>query len=86
MPYGFTTAVFTKNQNNISSCLNELDIGYINFNKSTMYKDLNLSFTNLKNSGNGKPTGPESLELCAYQLSFYESPIMQGDNKLIGLD
>ncbi|MBG07581.1 MAG: hypothetical protein CME68_02410 [Halobacteriovoraceae bacterium] len=86
MPYGFTSSVFTKNEKNINSCLNELDIGYINFNKSTTYKDLNLTFTNLKNSGNGKQTGPESITLCSYQLSYYESVTTGEDNKLIGVD
>jgi len=86
MPFGFTSSVFTKSEKNISSCLNELDIGYINFNKSTMYKDLNLTFTNLKNSGNGKRTGPESLTSCAYQLSYYESESINKDETLIGLD
>jgi succinylglutamic semialdehyde dehydrogenase len=86
MPYGFTTSVFTKNERNISQSLNELDVGYINFNKSTMYKDFNLTFTNLKNSGNGKLTGPEALTQCAYQLSYYNSTSSDKEDQLNGLD
>ena len=86
MPYGFKTSVFTKNEKNISFCLNELDIGYINFNKSTMYKDYNLTFTNLKNSGNGKLTGPEATSQCAYQLSYFESTSPDPEEELTGLD
>ena len=86
MPYGFTTSVFTKNEKIISSCIHQLDIGYINFNKSTMHKDLELTFTNLKNSGNGKPTGPGALTSCANQISHFESKHTDENSKLIGLN
>ena len=86
MQYGFTTSVFTKNEKTISSCIYELDIGYINFNKSTMNKDLSLTFANLKNSGNGKPTGPGALTSCAYKVSHFESTNTDENSTLLGLD
>jgi len=86
--YGLASAVFTKDLGIYKSCLEEIDCGLVNFNRSTVGASAKLPFGGVKNSGNYRPAALTTIDACVYQLASLE---VTGDeveslNSIIGLE
>lgn len=86
--YGLAAAVFSKDKNIFKMCVEEIDSGLVNFNRSTVGASAKLPFGGVKNSGNYRPAALTTIDACVYQMSCLE---VQGDEPddiktIIGLD
>lgn len=70
--YGLATAVFTKDQNVFKKCVEEIDSGLLNLNRSTVGASAKLPFGGVKNSGNYHPAALATIDACVYQMSSLE--------------
>lgn len=70
--YGLVTSVFSKNASVYEKCFNSLEMGLINWNKSTVGASSRLPFGGLKKSGNHFPTALTSTRYCTYSVSSLE--------------
>ncbi len=86
--YGLATAVFTKDQALFNLCLEEIDTGLINLNRSTVGASAKLPFGGVKNSGNYRPAALTTIDACVYQMSCLEvlSDEAEDIKSIIGLD
>ena len=67
--YGLASAVFTQNEEVSKTCLEEIDAGLININRSTVGASGRLPFGGVKNSGNYRPAAASTMESCIYPVS-----------------
>ena len=86
--YGLAAAVFSKDINIFKTCIEEIDSGLVNFNRSTVGASAKLPFGGVKNSGNYHPAALTTIDACVYQMSCLE---VQNDEPediktIIGLD
>jgi succinylglutamic semialdehyde dehydrogenase len=86
--YGLASAIFTKDLNIYQQCINDIDSGLVNFNRSTVGASAKLPFGGVKNSGNYHPAALTTIDACVYQLSSLE---FTGDevedlNSIVGLE
>ncbi len=70
--YGLAAAVFTKDKNLFKQCVDEIDSGLINFNRSTVGASAKLPFGGVKNSGNYRPAALTTIDACVYPMSCLE--------------
>jgi succinylglutamic semialdehyde dehydrogenase len=70
--YGLASAVFTKDHSLFNRCVEEIDSGLINFNRSTVGASAKLPFGGVKNSGNYRPAALTTIDACVYQMSSLE--------------
>jgi succinylglutamic semialdehyde dehydrogenase len=71
--YGLAAAIFTEDKSIYQQCLNELDAGLINLNRSTVGASARLPFGGLKSSGNFRPAGVSMIEHCVHTISSLET-------------
>ncbi|MBC7428784.1 MAG: aldehyde dehydrogenase family protein [Bacteriovorax sp.] len=86
--YGLAAAVFTKDTEIFKKCVEEIDSGLINFNRSTVGASAKLPFGGVKNSGNYHPAALTTIDSCVYQMSCLEVLSDEPDDikSIIGLD
>jgi succinylglutamic semialdehyde dehydrogenase len=86
--YGLAAAVFSKDINIFKTCVEEIDSGLINFNRSTVGASAKLPFGGVKNSGNYHPAALTTIDACVYQMSCLEvqSDEPEDIKTIIGLD
>jgi succinylglutamic semialdehyde dehydrogenase len=70
--YGMATSVFTRSHSLYQICLDEIETGIMNYNCSTLDNSNRLPFGGVKNSGNFRPTGINSIDGCVYQMAGLE--------------
>jgi succinylglutamic semialdehyde dehydrogenase len=70
--YGLVASVFSKNRKNFEKCFDELDMGLINWNKSTVGASSRLPFGGFKKSGNHTPTALTAPLYCTAPVSSLE--------------
>jgi len=84
--YGLVASVFTKNRQIYDQCLDNLQMGLVNWNKGTTGASARLPFGGLKKSGNHFPTAVSASLYCTFPVASLEiaepKPIapMQGLN------
>jgi succinylglutamic semialdehyde dehydrogenase len=88
--YGLVTSVFTQNRATYEKCLDGLEMGLINWNKSTVGASSRLPFGGLKKSGNHFPTALTATQYCTYPIASLEvaepQPAEQMASKIPGLN
>ena len=67
--YGLAAAVFTKDRKIFELCVQEIDAGLINLNRSTVGASSKLPFGGVKNSGNYRPAALTTIDACVYPIS-----------------
>ena len=86
--YGLAAAVFTKDINFFKTCLEEIDSGLVNFNRSTVGASAKLPFGGVKNSGNYHPAALTTIDSCVYQMACLEVLTDEAEDikSIVGLD
>jgi succinylglutamic semialdehyde dehydrogenase len=86
--YGLAASVFTKDADFIKKCIEEIDSGLVNFNRSTVGASAKLPFGGVKNSGNYRPAALTTIDACVYQMASLEVTNDKADDikSIIGLD
>ena len=86
--YGLAAAVFTKDPTIFKFCVEEIDSGLVNFNRSTVGASAKLPFGGVKNSGNYHPAALTTIDSCVYQVACLEVLTDEADDikSIIGLD
>jgi succinylglutamic semialdehyde dehydrogenase len=86
--YGLAAAVFTKDQAIFQKCVEEIDSGLVNFNRSTVGASAKLPFGGVKNSGNYHPAALTTIDSCVYQMACLEvlSDEAEDIKSIVGLD
>ncbi|MCY4523610.1 MAG: aldehyde dehydrogenase family protein, partial [Halobacteriovoraceae bacterium] len=67
--YGLASSIFTKDESLYQKCIEELDTGILNFNRSTVGASAKLPFGGVKNSGNYRPASVTTIDACTYPLA-----------------
>lgn len=67
--YGLACSIFTKDKNKFEHCLEHIDTGLLNWNRSTVGASARLPFGGVKNSGNHRPAALTTIDSCVYPLS-----------------
>lgn len=70
--YGLIASVFSKEKSIYDKCFEELQFGWINWNKSTIEVSPRLPLGGLKKSGNHFPTGILATRYCTFPVSSLE--------------
>jgi len=82
--YGLASAIFTSTPQIYQKCLEEIDCGLINLNKSTVGASARLPFGGHKNSGNYRPAAVTMIDSCVQLSSSLENwEELNGNWKLI---
>lgn len=86
--YGLVSSIFTKDTNIYKLCIEEIDSGLVNFNRSTIGASSRLPFGGVKNSGNYRPSALATIDACVYQMASLEVLSDEPDDikTIIGLD
>jgi succinylglutamic semialdehyde dehydrogenase len=86
--YGLAASIFTKDINIYKLCVEEIDSGLVNFNRSTVGASAKLPFGGVKNSGNYRPAALTTIDACVYQMASLEVLSDEPDDikSIIGLD
>lgn len=86
--YGLVSSVFTKDRAVYERCLDGLQMGLINWNKTTVGASSRLPFGGLKKSGNHWPTALSATLYCTYPLASLEvaEPQMPSTSNYPGLN
>jgi succinylglutamic semialdehyde dehydrogenase len=86
--YGLASAVFTRDQEIFKQCIQEIDSGLVNLNRSTVGASAKLPFGGVKNSGNYRPAALTTIDACVYQMACLEVLNDEADDikQIIGLD
>ena len=86
--YGLAASIFTKDPSIYKLCIEEIDSGLINFNRSTVGASAKLPFGGVKNSGNYRPAALTTIDACVYQMASLEVLSDEPDDikTIIGLD
>ena len=67
--YGLAAAVFTSDRKIYELCLQGIDAGLVNWNRSTVGASAKLPFGGVKNSGNYRPAALTTIDACVYPTS-----------------
>jgi succinylglutamic semialdehyde dehydrogenase len=70
--FGLVASVFTKSRKIYEACLDDLEMGLVNWNKSTVGASSRLPFGGLKKSGNHFPTAVSAGLYCAIPVASLE--------------
>jgi succinylglutamic semialdehyde dehydrogenase len=85
--YGLAASVFTKDKSVYERCLDDVEAGLLNLNKSTVGASSRLPFGGLKKSGNFFPTALTATRYCTHPLASLEAEEPQPDpSKFPGLN
>lgn len=71
--YGLAFSVFTSDKSIADYCLQEVDAGILNINRSTVGASAKLPFGGCKNSGNFRPAGVTMIDSCVQLTSTLET-------------
>lgn len=78
--YGLAAAVFTKDHKKFEYAADELQVGVLNWNRSTVGASAKLPFGGVKRSGNHFPTAVSAAEACVFPQACLEvAEPMTGD-------
>jgi succinylglutamic semialdehyde dehydrogenase len=72
--YGLVASVFTASRESYEKCLDGLQMGLVNWNKSTVGASSRLPFGGLKKSGNHFPTALSAPLYCTAPVASLEAP------------
>jgi succinylglutamic semialdehyde dehydrogenase len=70
--YGLASAVFTKDSKIYEQCVQNIEAGIVNLNRSTIGASAKLPFGGIKNSGNYRPAALTTIDACVYQVASLE--------------
>lgn len=86
--YGLAASVFTRDHNLFQLCVDEIDSGLVNFNRSTVGASAKLPFGGVKNSGNYRPAALTTIDACVYQMASLEVLADEADDikSIVGLE
>lgn len=86
--YGLASSIFSSDRALFDRCVEDIDSGLVNFNRSTVGASAKLPFGGVKNSGNYRPAAVATIDSCVYQLASLDSPEAQAEdlNSIVGLD
>jgi succinylglutamic semialdehyde dehydrogenase len=82
--YGLAFSIFSNNKSNYDYCVENMDCGQVNWNRSTVGASSKLPFGGVKQSGNYRPAAVAMIDSCVYQMaSLTRGPdnILDGANK-----
>ena len=71
--YGLAASVFTQDKALFEHCLEEIEAGIINLNRSTVGASARLPFGGVKNSGNFRPAGVSIIDFTCHQVASLET-------------
>ncbi len=71
--YGLAAAIFTQQQDIYKKCIQEIDAGIINLNRSTVGASSRLPFGGVKNSGNFHPAAVSMIDHTVHMISSLET-------------
>ncbi len=71
--FGLAGSVFTNSPEIHKKCLNEVQVGIFNLNRSTVGASSKLPFGGIKNSGNYHPAAVSMIDSCVYKVSSLET-------------
>jgi len=71
--YGLAAAIFTQDKDIYRACLNDIDAGIINLNRSTVGASSRLPFGGVKNSGNHHPAAVAMVDHTVSTLASLET-------------
>ncbi len=78
--YGLAASIFTQDKSIYHQCLQDIDAGIINLNRSTVGASSRLPFGGVKNSGNFHPAAVSMIDHTAHMISSLET--MDNSSKL----
>lgn len=86
--YGLAAGVFTHDTEVFSKCLEDIESGLVNHNRSTCGASAKLPFGGVKNSGNYHPAAVAMIDACVYQKASLQCAEAQasGLDKITGLE
>lgn len=67
--YGLAGSIFTNDQEIAKKCIDEIDVGIFNVNRSTVGASSRLPFGGVKDSGNHRPAAVAMIDSCVHPLS-----------------
>jgi succinylglutamic semialdehyde dehydrogenase len=70
--YGLVASIFTKNEKNYLKGIQKLDVGLLNWNRTTNGASSKLPFGGTKKSGNGMPSAHFALYYCSTPIASLE--------------
>lgn len=71
--YGLAAGVFSADRSIYNFCVENLDTGVVNFNRSTVGSSAKLPFGGIKNSGNYRPASLATIDSCVYQMASLDA-------------
>lgn len=71
--FGLVASVFSRDQQIYDHCLQRLEVGLVNWNKSTVGASSRLPFGGLKKSGNHFPTAVSASAYCVHPVASLEN-------------
>lgn len=71
--YGLAASVFTRDAAIYNKCLQDIDSGLINLNRSTVGATARLPFGGIKNSGNHRPAAVTMIDHCVHAIASLET-------------
>jgi len=80
--FGLVSAIFTKNKANYEKALSMLNVGLLNWNRTTNGASSKLPFGGTKKSGNNRPSAHHAVYYCTTPVSSLEDPQSFSDVKL----
>lgn len=85
--YGLSSAIFTKNKMNYDRAIAKLDVGLLNWNRTTNGSSSKLPFGGTKKSGNGQPSASFAVYYCSTPLASLEDATEFDKTKIMpGID
>jgi succinylglutamic semialdehyde dehydrogenase len=80
--YGLAFSIFSNNISDYKYCVENIDCGQVNWNRSTVGASSRLPFGGVKNSGNYRPAAVAMIDSCVYQMaSLTRAPEHIGSNQ-----
>ncbi len=84
--YGLVASVFSQDRGIYERCLEDLQMGLVNWNKATVGASSRLPFGGLKKSGNHFPTAVSASLYCTYPVASLEVAEPKSSAPLPGLN
>ncbi|MAW07423.1 MAG: N-succinylglutamate 5-semialdehyde dehydrogenase [Halobacteriovoraceae bacterium] len=86
--YGLASSVFSSDQEIHQYCLNNIDAGQVNINRSTVGASSALPFGGVKSSGNYRPASVAFIDSCVYAKSSLKlnETTFEDPNKMVGIE
>lgn len=81
--YGLVASIFTQDEKKYKESLQNLDVGLLNWNRTTNGASSKLPFGGTKMSGNGMPSAHFALYYCATPIASLEDRTPFDKNQLM---